>query len=477
MVALSPVYEAIANLFAERTGFALSPSRVADVRAATDRAMAKAGVHDVDAFADVVRRDPLAFDALVVEVVVGETYFFRTPAQLDFVRREVLPALDAERAPGHTLRTWSAGCASGEEAYTLAILLDEEGWGDRAHVLGTDISRAALTRAREGAYGVWSMRGVDQTTIARNFRRNGDRFVVRDRVRRYVSFEYLNLVLGPYPSIATGTWGMDLVLCRNVAIYFTADVALRVTRQLVDSLAAGGWLILGPSDPMLPSDERDIESVVTPGGIFYRRRGGTRRSAPRLTPMPAPRALFQEALLPEVVPTPPPTPLDEAPRDPLAEARAAFAAGSYERAIVLTARLGDDADAGSLRVRAIANVWGPERAEEACQQALAAQGLSTELHVLHAAILTELGRDEDAARAARRAIYLDGSLAIAHFLLGSILRRRGDRAGARRAYRNARALCAALPGDAAVPLGDGQRARGLVDAANAQLDQLAAEGE
>ncbi len=157
--------------------------------------------------------------------------------------------------------------------------------------------------------------------------------------------------------------------------------------------------------------------------------------------------------------------------DPLAAARAAFAAGEYPRVIELTSDLADDAAASALRVRALANLDAVE-SERACAEAAARHALCPELHYLHGTLLLALGRDAEAAAAVRRALYLDRSLAAAHCTLGAILERRGDMAGARRAFRNARDLCAARPADEEVPLTDGERVGRLAEAACARLALL-----
>jgi chemotaxis protein methyltransferase CheR len=128
----------------------------------------------------------------------------------------------------------------------------------------------------------------------------------------------------------------------------------------------------------------------------------------------------------------------------------------------------------ALHVQALANLETTE-AERACAAAAAQYPLSVQLHYLHAVLLLELGRDEQAIQEARRVIYLDRSLALAHFTLGSILKRRGNLAGARRAYRNARNLCLASPAGLALPLAEGEHAGRLAEAAAAQLALIDAE--
>src|SRR5262249_26301708 len=145
--------------------------------------------------------------------------------------------------------------------------------------------------------------------------------------------------------------------------------------------------------------------------------------------------------------------------------------GDYARAAELTRDLPASVEASALRVRALANLETAE-AEAVCAEVLKQHALSTELQYLHAVLLLELGRDEEAAQAARRVIFLDRSLAIAHFTLGSILVRRGDQAGARRCYRNARDLCRMLPAHTVVPFSDGEHAGRLAEAAAGQLALL-----
>jgi chemotaxis protein methyltransferase CheR len=171
-----------------------------------------------------------------------------------------------------------------------------------------------------------------------------------------------------------------------------------------------------------------------------------------------------------------PSPLGETvaendPPDPLADARGAFAAGQYDRVLERTAHLASDADACSLRVRALANL-DPVRAERESADAVGRHPLHAELHYLHGTLLLALGRVVEAARAVRRALYLDRSLAAAHCALGTILERCGDMAGARRAYRNARDLCAARLPDEEVPLADGDVAGRLAEVARVRLARL-----
>ena len=180
------------------------------------------------------------------ELTIGETHFMRDPDQMEFVRREVFPALTAPGSGGG--RVWSAGCATGEEAYSLAILLEEEGLGDGAVVLGTDLSAVSLEKARAGSYSDYSLRGVGSRFLQDYFHHVQGRRILIDRIRSKVRFERLNFV-GPEDYAAAGAFAMDLILCRNVLIYFGREKVGRIAARLFDCLAEGGVLLTAGADP------------------------------------------------------------------------------------------------------------------------------------------------------------------------------------------------------------------------------------
>jgi len=467
----APAYEAVARVIGTRTGLSFPSGSRARAEAGIARAMARVGLADVARYGELIQARAEALDDLLVELTVGETYFFREPAQFTVIRGTVLPDIRRRRGPTHAIRAWSAGCASGEEAYSLAIVLAEQGVGEPAHVRGTDISRAALAKARAATYGAWSLRGEGTALAQPYLRRAGERWVVNERIRGRVRFEHLNLALDVYPSCTTGIWGMDLILCRNVLIYFDAHTVRHVARRLYESLAMGGWLITGPSDPLL-IEGAPYETVATDAGVFYR-RGPEADVAPLppspltdLPPTPAPAVVAFAAAVAEAPPDVPAL---------VGEARLALARGDYHGAVRLTRDLPFDSAAALLHVRALANL-GSAEAELACAAALDCHPLLPELHYLQALLLLDLGRDAEAAQSVRRVLYLDRSLAVAHLTLGTILRRRGERDGARRAYRNARDLCRARPADEVVPLTEGERAGRLAEAAEVELALLDATG-
>ncbi len=420
-----------------RAGLNFPESRLSDLEAGIRRAMASTGAGDIATFANRVETEAAVFAVLIENLTVGETYFFREPAQFEVLRNRVLPDLRRGLSDGAKLRVWSAGCASGEEPYSLAILLEEQGLAEQATILGTDVSRAALQRAREASYGIWSLRGSPGATASPNFERHGDRFVVNARLRRRVAFRYLNLAESSYPSPESGTANVDLILCRNVMIYFDTETVRQVAERFYQSLKPGGWLITGPSDPPL-WDCAPFRTRVTGGCVVYQREDAAAteaqpRPAPIEFPTPLPAAPVAAGIFPDV-PVLSPDPPFEAPTPP----SAVVAAG--------------DLDALIAQVRHLADTGNAPAAEQAAIDALRQFPLSPELHYLHAIVCAERGRSDAAIAALRRVLYIDPTLALAHFTLASILLRAGRQDEARRSYQAALTSCSGQSPDDPLPL-------------------------
>jgi chemotaxis protein methyltransferase CheR len=420
------------------TGLVFQPNRKADFAGALQHAMRRAGERDTARYLERVRRDTTVHDELIAEITVGETYFFRDPGQLAVVRARALETLPRDR----NLRLWSAGCASGEEPYTLAMMA-REAERPTAMVLGTDLSRIALARAQKAQYTRWSLRGVPEESIKRHFERSDRHARPVAAIRDAVEFRYLNLAEDNYPSLATGIWHMDIILCRNVLIYLDEATVARVATRLLEALSPDGWLFLGGADPLL-GNLVACDVVTTESGLAYRRKG-----AHHAVTVAAPVRLR------EPTPLPPPIKDDFAPLPSLPAA----AEATEPR----------DASSWLEEVRQLANRGEIEAASRVCDVALEQQRDSPELFYLHAVLLAEGGHHEAAAQAARRALYLDRELAVAHIALGGSLSRLGDRRGARLAFKNAHLLLSAMAPDDLVRASDGEYAGRLTAMTRMQL--------
>jgi chemotaxis protein methyltransferase CheR len=431
------------RLLEERAGLAFPGSR----RELIDSALARTALargRDPARLAESILSGDAPLQPLVEELTVGETYFFRDPAQWQLVERVIVPEARARRR-GRALRAWSAGCSTGEEPYTLAALLEELGLGGSAHLVATDLSEAALARARRGEYSLWSFRGGADARLRRHLRAVGGGLRLDAELVRRVRFFPLNLAAPGYPSSELGLDDLDLVLCRNVLIYLTSAAVRDIAPRLFASLAPGGWLVTGPSDPLLA---RYAPFTVEAGehGIAYRRpesvTGASRAGAPR------PAAPPRSGAAPRPGPSAPAPPIRRAP-----PARAFRHPACLECRQLL--------DAGHL----------PE-ARSAIEGALARSPLDPELHLMRALVLTELHDLPGAEGACRRALYLDPDLLFAHFFLGMLRLHAGDPASARRRLRNALAASERRPPAEEVPLSGGLSAGALARAARYQLDAL-----
>ena len=196
-------------------------------------------------------RDQEMMDIMDI-LTVNETYFFRESLQLKAFTEEIIPELiRAKSKQGmHTLRIWSAGCSTGEEPYTIAMLLLEiaelKGW--QVEIVGSDISQRVLRQARNGVFCASSFRVTDNHYLQRFFRKQDDCFRINDEVRQRVSFSHVNL----FDTERVAMLGrMDLVFCRNVIIYFDLEARKKVVDSFYRTLTGGGFLLLGHSESLM----------------------------------------------------------------------------------------------------------------------------------------------------------------------------------------------------------------------------------
>ncbi|MGH7449430.1 MAG: CheR family methyltransferase, partial [Longimicrobiales bacterium] len=241
---ISPALVAKAgSIVRQRTGLVFREPRRSALAAGLAAGLRRSDAAGPDEYIDRLSTEAQLLDDLVAEITVGETYFFRDENQFSAIRDQILPDLRSSAGSARALQLWSAGCATGEEAYSLAILMRER--AEAARVIGTDISRRALGTARRGVYREWSLRGVPEAVVRQYFRTARGRYELGRGIRDSVEFTYLNLAEAAYPSHAIGIADMDLILCRNVLIYFDAATVARVAARLIDSLRPGGWLLVG----------------------------------------------------------------------------------------------------------------------------------------------------------------------------------------------------------------------------------------
>jgi len=448
-VDLDPVFAFVAK----QTGLVFGAAQAA---AAADRVRAgmhKAELADPVVYVERLSTDGLLLDDLVAGLTVGETYFFRDPAMYRYLKEQFLPRLERLRPKDHILRVWSAGCATGEEAYSAAMLLEGTAWSGRFAVMGTDISRAALVKARKATYGEWSFRAGDRSFMKQYFTSMGSTFVLIPRVRDHAHFQYHNLALDGCPSLAAGMFGLDLILCRNVLMYLDPAVIGKVAGQFRDALLVGGIVVTGLADPPLHRHAALSSELFDEGTVYWRHT-----MAPAHLIVTSTDAGHFSMRVTSAAGDPPAMEADDDPP---------------------TARVQDEAreDAASFasRVRVLAEESGPAVAVVEAQRGMALFPLSVDIAFLLAILPAAIGSYAQAAEAARRALYLDRFQPALHFVLGTSLWNCGDLAGARRGFRNARDLAAARPDMEPVLFAEGETAGRVAAGAAAHLAMVDSE--
>lgn len=248
--------KSLCRLIGERTGLDIADHQLQKLREVLLQASKRFGYANVGEYHLALRENPhfsAELEALVAGITVGETYFFRHEQQIALLKDTLLPEIVARKrqALDLSLRIWSAGCSTGEEIYSLAILLHEmlpdiRNWA--LHLLATDINTEALSAAVRGRYRSHSFRATPEPLMKKYFGKIGDKQQIDETLRRGVSITHLNLAEDAFPALLTETYAMDLILCRNVVIYLIPEVARRITSGLAHSLAPDGVLLMGASD-------------------------------------------------------------------------------------------------------------------------------------------------------------------------------------------------------------------------------------
>lgn len=433
-------------LVRERTGIRIHDHQMDTLRRTVADGLNRfghAGEADYLAALRAARANSPEHEHLIAGITVGESYFFRDQTQMAWLREQYLPRLIARRREenNRTLRIWSAGCSDGQELYSLAMLLadllpDLDDWN--LHLLGTDINAVALARALRGRYSEWSLRATPDSTRLRHFRQERDRaWSIAPALRKCVRFAYLNLREDSFPSMLSETIALDLILCRNVFIYFDPLIVAEVMSKFHACLLPGGHLLLGASD-LIDSATLNGFALHNLGNAFF---------LERLDPHPAP------------APEPPPAQNVEPPRPqavPRSPATATGTASGYREIIdllgreqwhdaltaIATRQAQGDTRALPLqfRAKALANLGRAREALEACDASLALDAEDKHSHFLRALILQELHRLPAAEEALRRTLYLDRNFVEAHYQLGLLQMRRGARQSGLKSMRNALAI-------------------------------------
>jgi chemotaxis protein methyltransferase CheR len=437
----SPVLRLV-SLIREATGNVIPPARMAFLEEVAERRAHARGLPGVEEYVRALAARELAneWESLIPLVTIKESYFFRAPQQFDVIRQRILPELVKARAASRQLRIWSAACARGEEPATLAMLLAEEaalaGWNWT--IIATDLDEEALAGARLGLYGERAVSQVPPELLARWFSRRGKLYELDAGLRSRIHYQSLNLAHAPF---VLPYEEFDLVLMRNVLIYFRRPLQRWVISQVARVLHPEGYLFLGASETLWQIQD-ELESVDL-GPCFAYRHRGARPDGEEGAAAPAKRPRAARPALPQAPQAPPASP--EPPRAPASRPRAPVPAPPPPPAV---AEAPPPVAVPSVheRLLAAARDLAANRTAEAgraVEQALAADPSEPSAHALEGFLHDLAGRADEAVTAYRAALYLDPALFQVRVLLGDCLLRLGHRDRAEQQFREVLTLLAA----------------------------------
>jgi chemotaxis protein methyltransferase CheR len=341
---------------------------------------------------------------LIVGLTNGETHFFRDKGQFALLENTLLPSLIQANKSSKTLRIWSAACATGEEAHSIAIVLDSllpapTNW--RIEILGTDINQEALRTARAGVYSRWSFRGVNGERKAAYFERNSDDWEVKSKVRANVRFRYLDLINDDFPSVESGIHDIDLVLCKNVFIYFEPKTIRRVLERITKALRPGGFLLTAHGE-LHAQDPGQLQLLSFPESAAYQKKQVASPESPRA---------IEPRHTPEV------SRVTRSIRSVPEESNTGTELSDFEK-----------------RARNCANEGKYEAAEEWCQRALRQNPFAPGIYYLLAKVAEERKQKVRAKEMLNRVLYLDPGFVSAYIDLAALFNEENDSMRARKLH-------------------------------------------
>lgn len=432
---------------------------------------------------------PSEWQELYAILTINESYFFRDKNQYQLLRENLLPDLierrlrEAEIQKSQPrLRIWSAGCSTGEELYSIAIVLDElklpwHQWD--VLLIGTDLSKNAVDSARKGLYGNWSFRQVPVAIQQQYFHPHHQLFKISDILRQRVTFQYGNLLQDPFPNQASRIYDMDLILCRNVFIYLDERAISKIIHKFHQSLISGGYLITGHTE-LYAQDTTQFHLINFPESIVYRKHPPTPTGHTAHTALPrratpshptirpaAVRPVISSPPLAKSTPRPSSKPaatkgtarpwkpltagLDSALDTALQEAETLLKQEAYPRAIERAEKIFRDYPhcevAYKIAAHAYANMGSYEQAKQLCQQVLQRQPMNVEVYYLLAQIAEDQNELDVTKEYLRKVIYLDHSFVKAYLDLANIYERERQPEKTQKMRSHALEILAKLPPD------------------------------
>lgn len=246
-----PGFELLKRVITRNTGFNCEHYKEAHFRRRINVRVRATNSENYEAYLKLLKRDPQEYESLIEALTVNVSEFFRNPETFSIIEKEIIPYIVKYRSESlvRSIRIWSAGCAAGEEAYSLAILLHRVLKTDinnyRIRIIGTDIDTQCLEKAKKGIYHENSLKNLDPNIKERYFLKQGDSYQIIDKLKSLMQFKRHDLISGSRNS------HFDLIICRNVMIYFKKEIQEQLQLNFYQSLEKGGFFVIGKSETLL----------------------------------------------------------------------------------------------------------------------------------------------------------------------------------------------------------------------------------
>ena len=429
-------------------------------------------------------------DTLTGYLTIGETYFLRDKNLFQILGDQIIRGLiQRPSKKNNIINIWSAGCSSGEEPYSIAILIDQlfpqlNGWN--ITILGTDINPDSIKKAKKGIYTQWSFRETPKKIIDKYFTQTADNnFEIVPHIKTRVKFSQINLMEKDYvlhPAIAGA---VDVILCRNVLMYFNDQNRNIAIKNLTKFLTEDGWLITSPAESgFIKAPE--LSSVKFPNAIFHRKGmprkddrttsvsgTGIKSSAKKIKPDYPKKAIAPRKTKPlsrRMTDLPPSDKLDY---DIYLTAVRDYESGAYAQTVEKLSNLLSDeinnnaflmkTDSMVLLSKSYANLGKVEKAGYWCEKAIDSEKLNPEIYYLQSTIFQAAGDIKASIRSLKQALYLDPEFIMAHFTLGLLLQQKNKLYESRKSMTNALSLLKVRDPDEILTFSDGMTVGLLID--------------
>ncbi|MBA4396269.1 MAG: chemotaxis protein CheR [Syntrophus sp. (in: bacteria)] len=494
-VVSSQLLKDISEYVGVRLGLNYPRERWTDLERAVKAIASESGFDDMETALRRMLSSPLTQKHIEIfssHLTVGETYFFRETDSFNALERDIIPEFIDLRKHDRRLRIWCAGCSTGEEPYSIAILLsriipDLKNWN--ILILATDVNPRSLQKAAAGEYGEWSFRETPSWVKEKYFEKTDKaRYKVHEHIKNMATFAHLNLAEDTYPSLINNTNAMDIIFCRNALMYLVPAVAKKCVQRFHDALLPDGWFLVSASEGHFLSDA-EFTAINFPNTILYRKFGAKQlRSTyhyefPDIFPasfsdvffaeLPGAKQdipVFDETFSQGAAEAGPEPAAGEPVQDVYAEALSLYEKGRYrestERMLAALSENQNKAKAMLLLARAFANSGELSKAEEWCRKAIENDRTNPVYCYLLANILQEMGQFDNAFNLLKTVIYLDNEFVLAHFALGNLSRQKGMTKESSRHFRNSLSLLKSYKPSDMIPESEGLTALRLTEMIN-----------